>query len=1336
MKKYLLIIGLYCALSTALFAQNEWIQQYNAAQKAYADDQLDEAALAAKNSLKNYLQLSGEISTNYQSILRLLTTISYEQGAYQEGLDYAEKELLVLDQTGASKDLVYAGVLYNLGSLNQQLGQNELASDYLNQTLNIYRGYYSSTDEEMINCQWKLASAEFAQNNLEKASALFEQGFTNYGSREDVTMDYLTACYDFGSLLIEKNDHKQCVEYLSIVKQIYEDSGYQDSDEYQNVIERIADAYQQVDRSKAEAMYLLAVKRYEDAGNTSSPIYLSLMNNSAVNLQAIGKTQEAKAILESIGQAGGLDVSSLNNLATLSQQKGDDREAEKLYLQALDLVEDKQSVECAEVLENLAMVYVNTGRNEKAKKEIDKASAIILIVYGESHMRYASSLRKQAFIARSNQKHEVAEEHYQKALLITASNTTSTLLHLRTLNGLAVLYQEVGKYNQADSLFEIVRTGVKNLPQEHNGFYALMLNNQAALKEIKGEHFSAKSLLKQSLTLNESSDNRGDTYLATLENLSTIHIELGEYEQAESILEKSKKLIAVRYGTSSPAYAANILNYGRLEQAMAQYPKAEPHFKLAMELMKANHGEQHPEYARTLNAMALFFQLLGNMEEAEPLLEQSRDIYEHNYGKSHPEYITAIENLSSLYQIQGENGKALPLLQEALDMDKVVYGEAHPIYATTLHNLASLYQSMGEQGKAEPLFVQALSIDERIYGKYHRSYANTLYNLGTLYQDLGKYDDAETALLEALEIRKELLGKKHPDYAYSLYGVASLYHATQSLDKAYPYYELVIGKYIKQIEEYFPSMSEKEKSAFYAKIKPVFDAFFDFCIDYQLYDQSSSDFNPISRMYDLQLSTKALLLNASNKVRDRILTSGDDQLIAAYRDWINAKERLVKFFNYTQQELQEQGIDVVELKHQANELEKTLSTKSVLFASHHEKTAKSWIDVRKSLKEKDAAIEIIRIQKKFRTDSVIYVALIVTKEMTEAPDLVVLKEGNKMEGRWFNYYRNTIKFSTGNAISYDNYWLPISEKLADIERIYFSVDGIYNKININTLWNPIAQKSVIEELELRIVSNTRELTESNTQANNTTNTAEVYGFPDFNMGADINFVQSEPIGRTSEYGFSKGISPLPGTKIEVQKISEMLLKNKWQGNIRMAKEATEEAFKSIDSPKLLHIATHGFFMDDVQYKDREQSYGMNHNDLNTNPLLRSGVLLSGSAKAIILEEKSAGEDGILTAYEAMNLNLDNTELVVLSACETGFGEVRNGEGVYGLQRAFIVAGAKNVVMSLWKVNDVTAQELMTGFYERWLGGMDKFQAFKETQLELKNKYNDPYHWGSFVLLGI
>ncbi|MDH5365610.1 MAG: CHAT domain-containing protein [Cyclobacteriaceae bacterium] len=1340
MKKIALIFLLITSTSLLVIAQNDWVNQYNQAQEAYNANELESASSIGKKCLETYMQQSGEIGSNYRSILRLLSTISFELSHFEEGIDYAEKEISVLEQMASPKDITYAGALYNLGLLYQQEGNYDKAFENLEKTLDIYKLYYSLGNEEMINCQWKLATVQFIQGNNLVSEQLFKEAFDAYGNPEEITMDYLEACYYYGNLLMESGNNEGAIAYLSRVKTIYEDSGYEDSEEYLNVISSMANAYRKVNKSEAESLFVLATKKYELSGNTTSNEYTNLVNNRAVNLQELGKAQEAELLLSSIGKGelnqSGQDISSLNNLAALSQQRGDNKKAEELYKQAMEAIGNDNSYEYAEVLENLAILYSTTDRLNDANEYLLKSNKIIVSIYGDEHERYASTLRKQALVERQLHNYDKSEEHYKRAYEITSKVNSGSLLSLQCANGLAVLYKELGRYNEADELFTTTVEKSKNLEHGNSKFYALILNNQAALKEIKGEHFQARNLLQESLKVSESIGNlASSTYLGTLENLSTIYIELGEYENARLILEKSKSIIEEKHGKKSPSYAANILNFGRLEQAMGEYPIAEPHFKEAMELSRQNFGNQHPEYARSLNAMALFYQLLGNIVDAEPLLLECASIYENTYGKMHPEYITTIENLSSLYQMKGENDKAMPLLQEALKMDALVYGDDHPVFATTLHNLASLYQTLDRFSEAEPLFVNALQIDERVHGKQHRSYANTLYNLGTLYQDLEKYKEAEGAYKEALEIRKVLLGENHPDYAYSLYGLASLYHGTRRFDEAYTYYIQVIEKYMEQIDEYFPSMSEKEKSAFYSKIKPVFDAFYDFCIEYHFFEGRPSNQSPIAEMYNLQLSTKALLLNASNKVRNRILASGDQNLINNYRGWLDMKEKLVKYLNYTQDELANHDIHIDEIKFEANELEKKLSTQSYLFAKQFEKRRDSWEDVKNYLKENEAAIEIIRVNKKFIADSILYVGLIVTKNSDNEPDLIMLKEGNHLENRLFNYYRNAIKFSVGNEISYNNYWKDINAKLKGVKRVYLSADGIYNKININTLWDPSTELSVIDELEIRFVSNTRELLESSISSQKVVNNAEIFGFPDFNVGVDFESIAKNSLSRTTGYGFKKGISPLPGTKVEVENIEKMLIDNNWTNNVNTALDAHEEKFKSINSPRLLHIASHGFFMNDISFDDRAQSFEINHNDLNTNPLLRSGVLLTGSAKAIILNERGTGEDGILTAYEAMNLNLDNTELVVLSACETGLGEVRNGEGVYGLQRSFIVAGAKNVIMSLWKVNDVTTQELMSGFYSRWLDGMDKFEAFKLAQLEIKDKYNDPYHWGAFVLLG-
>ncbi len=212
---------------------------------------------------------------------------------------------------------------------------------------------------------------------------------------------------------------------------------------------------------------------------------------------------------------------------------------------------------------------------------------------------------------------------------------------------------------------------------------------------------------------------------------------------------------------------------------------------------------------------------------------------------------------------------------------------------------------------------------------------------------------------------------------------------------------------------------------------------------------------------------------------------------------------------------------------------------------------------------------------------------------------------------------------------------------------------------------------------------------------------------------------------------------LPGTKVEIDQINKILKTSGYQTSQQTQKEASEAKIKSQKAPTLMHIATHGYFLADADLKGGD-ALGIDADNARDNPLLRSGLLLAGMPSPTQQQapDLQSNDNGILTAYEAMNLSLEGTELIVLSACETGLGDVRAGEGVYGLQRAFLVAGANALVMSLWKVDDAATQQLMTSFYTQWAKTGNKSQAFKQAQLQLMTKYPEPYFWGAFVMMGM
>lgn len=240
--------------------------------------------------------------------------------------------------------------------------------------------------------------------------------------------------------------------------------------------------------------------------------------------------------------------------------------------------------------------------------------------------------------------------------------------------------------------------------------------------------------------------------------------------------------------------------------------------------------------------------------------------------------------------------------------------------------------------------------------------------------------------------------------------------------------------------------------------------------------------------------------------------------------------------------------------------------------------------------------------------------------------------------------------------------------------------------------------------------------------------AVLFGRPAYDMDSLAYFANIE-LAKASKQNYALrdmrdlrqgSFSDLIGTQKEVNLIDSLLKAKNLASEKYLLGAATEQKIKALQNPNILHIATHGFFIADSTTK---------------NPMLNSGVLLAGVSNYYRSEEKPDTDDGILTASEAQNLHLDNTDLVVLSACETGLGEVHNGESVYGLQRAFKAAGAKTLLMSHWKVNDQTTQELMTLFYENWAKTGNRREAFRQAQATLRSKYPQPYFWGAFVLVG-
>lgn len=844
-------------------------------------------------------------------------------------------------------------------------------------------------------------------------------------------------------------------------------------------------------------------------------------------------------------------------------------------------------------------------------------------------------------------------------------------------------------------------------------------------------------------------------YAVALNNLGLWYWAVGNYAKAEELYLEAMEIDAKTIGKMHPDYALNTNNLAKLYMDMGDYSKAEP---LCIETLKiqANSKSRQSEYAISIDNLAGLYKTMGNYSKAIALYKQAIAILETAVGKEHKDYARVLNNFGSLYLVRGDYDRAEPLLTQAKDIRATVLGKKHLSYATSLDNLATLYLAKAKEKNVSPIAIKmSFSMAEKWYlesrdiranavGKLHTSYATSLIHLAKLYQDLKEYAKAEPLFLEILNIRANVMGKTHPLYTASLWDLAQLYHEMGNDNSAEPLYLESINNTVQQFNRYFPSLSEKEKQNFYLTTQLRFVNFEMFCIQRQVKNPAI-----LASLFNVKLVTKGLLFNASNKMRQRILSSKNATLIAQFNQWQSKKDFLSKVYQMTLAQKERSGLNEKVLEEEANRLEKELSLRSSLFTRANDNTLLKWEDVRQKLKSKEVAIEMIRtFEKNGETFRIIYVALIVTNQTVKYPDIVVLSNGQELDEKYSKFYRNAVKQKIRDERSYDQYWKPLTKHLNGVKKVYFSADGVYHQINLNSLLNPATGGYVIDEVDVEVVSSTKELLAGARSTSTAVKEVTLFGFPNYNdekaaiadSSRGLSNVSAEigELKMDSSQRFFNGekINELPGTKVEVETIGALLKTKKIGKRMYVYNDATETQVKKLNNPQVLHIATHGFFLADLPTSKGSEFAGIEAKKIRQNPLLRSGLLFAGVKNSFDKTKRINGEeDGILTAYEAMSLDLEHTDLVVMSACETGLGVTSNGEGVYGLQRAFQVAGAKSVLMSLWTVSDEATQQLMTAFYQNWLEGKTKREAFRIAQLTLRTKFPEPYYWGAFVLIG-
>lgn len=1021
-----------------------------------------------------------------------------------------------------------------------------------------------------------------------------------------------------------------------------------------------------------------------------------------------------------------------------SQYVFDSRKEEKTYIQMEEFYAEG---DYAALLDNEGN-YLKLFENKQ-----DTLSALVYSFLGEAYLSWEGDLEKSL-------------QYYQKEydLRKTIGDVAGNDLKSVTFN-LGYLNDELGFYNKTEDLYkELLLIDEATFGKQSEEYYltAYALADHYIYTEKPGEGIE---LIKDLERVVEK--NSFEEAMVAKAHGDLLQI-LGSYKKAERELTRAREVLIDNGRYASIEYAAVLNSLAGLFTSIGKIPEAESYYSEALSILDRLPGDNTDYELAIKSNLGRIYTSLANYERAASIFKESLALDLELYGEFSFVYALDAYNLAVNYLFSGDYGLSEEYLLKSLDIFREIVGEESVDYARVLNNLTVLYTKTRMLEKAINYGERAINTFEITAGSEHQQTSFANYNLGDALLIEGENEKAEKLHLEALRIRRNTLGRNHPVYAKSTQKMAVINWLKNNPKEAIKYYDETFENYFNQINQVFPILSEEEKTKFYySNLKPTFEQYNAFIVKSSVEDKSL-----IGKMYDYQLAIKGLIFYATNKVRDAIINSGDSTLINQYESWVEMKEQMAKLLSATDlsASLRTQRID--SLAALTNSLEKQLSSSSGAFAETFVQKKLTWRDVQKKLKPGEAAIEIIRFRDFIPdsagvfTDEVYYAALVVDSNTRDHPEMVIMRNGRLMETRYLSNYRNAIRYKVEENETYRMFWRPIANKLQGINKVYFSPDGVFNQISLYSLKNPETKNFIIDELEIRLLTNTKDLLAVN-RGQGEPGPSYLFGYPNYNMGIMDEQINSDEGKQersirgssidvqelTRGGSFPRGLRGnllryvstnnllvlLPGTQVEVEKIDSLYQGVDKETVTYTDNEALEENIKKVQSPEVLHIATHGFFLESNTEEVGDTDAYVE------NPLLRSGLILAGANSFIVAGQISDSlaltEDGILTAYEAMNLKLDNTELVVLSACETGLGEVRNGEGVYGMQRAFQVAGADAIIMSMWTVDDAATQELMTNFYEEWLGGSSKQEAFIIAQRRLKEKWEYPYFWGAFVMVG-
>lgn len=1079
-----------------------------------------------------------------------------------------------------------------------------------------------------------------------------------------------------------------------------------------------------------------------------------LSNLSGLNARQGNFSEAANYLLSLLHLHDGYGPGELmdyhSRIAWFYQQQADYGSAVQHWKQALDISERYGRADYGKILSGLGFAYYHLGDMEGAQKAYQ--NLIEYSALNQDDRNRLTALHNLAMIYTSVDEVDKAVEHWEGAYEV-ARLSSNTPLVMEALLNLSNLYSSHGIPIKAADFFERYLNLVKEYGTSAELASAYLKSGQLydrvfryddsflsyqAAKELYRQADDNEGAAQAAILLAKSYALQGQNTLAkgqldlVLLNEGTLHPQIvatayqvqGELWrqqlQFSASAEAYQKALAIWLTQNQKMQSVECLNaMASLFETIGDLPRTIKHYREAIQI--AQELENKEVVAFLYNNIGITYRLLGDYAKAKESYHNALSI--EPKGEYAEQISYAYNNLGIIYEQEGAYDLGIESYEKSIAI-KEQYNDLKGL-ATGFINLGNLYRRINRDSEALEVFQKALAIARQQKDRESEAYAYG--NLAACYIDEKNYDVALEYSLKNLEIAEAIDLRLPMKEAYRQ--LAWIYENTQKWDLAQEHYGKIIDMNRKEIDANFTVLSENEKELFFRTIADDYDRFYAFAYGRQYQNPQVN-----AELYNAILTNKGLLLKSGTAMNNTILSSDNPRVIEMYNQWVALKQELARQYGLPAHKRSDrlQNIEV-----EANDLERELVILSSDFSSYQGLGTHGWTDIRDGLQVGEAAIEFAHF--KAKGDSTYYAALIVTKQ-SDYPLFCLLFEEKRLEeligsvgGSSHRFILNLYgTLANPNTQLYELIWQPLEPYLQGYKKVYYSPAGLLHKISFAALSKGNGHV-LLDDYQLMLVSTTANSVGVQHDQMDGMSQIALFGGIQYNHKAE-----------------SGTWHPLEGTQKEIELIASLFADRGVNVVFLNDTLAKEENFKRV-SPKsdILHIATHGFFYPDpekqqeimemekeighVQFRGATDHQGGRVFIHSENPLMRSGLIFAGANDYWSDQFESLEEDGILTSLEVLNIDLRKNRLVVMSACETGLGDIHGSEGVYGLQRAFRMAGASKIIMSLWQVPDTETAEFMRLFYTQLIQTNSIQEAFATAQLQMRKKY-DPFLWAAFVLL--